>query len=131
MRRSLNSALLGAVFAVLHSSAVEAAGTGLLFVSQEKGNQIAVLDPKTYAVLRQISTGRRPRDMHFNATKTRLYVACGDANRIEVIDVARLTVVDRIPTGESPEMFVLSPDEKTIYVSSEERSALEVIDVAS
>lgn len=108
----------------------EAAGTGQIFVSTEKGNEVVVFD-KDMNLVKRIATSRRPRDMHFNADKTLLYVACGDDDAIDVIDVATLEVVDSIPTGPSPEVFAFSPDEKMIYVSNEEDSRLEAIDLAT
>ena len=101
-----------------------------IFVSLEKGNHIAVLDA-SMQVIKRIPTGRRPRDMHFNADRTRLYVACGDDDRIDVINLQSLDVIDHIATGRSPEMFALSSDGQRIYVTNEERSTLGVIDVAS
>jgi PQQ-dependent catabolism-associated beta-propeller protein len=106
-----------------------AAGTGYVFVSNERSNDISVLDGTTYALVKAIPTSRRPRDMQFNADKTLLYVACGDDDVIDVIDVATLEVVDQIPTGPSPEMFEFSHDYKLIYVSNEENSTAQVIDV--
>jgi PQQ-dependent catabolism-associated beta-propeller protein len=107
-----------------------AKGTGLIFVSLERGNQVVVLNPDL-TVNKKIDTSRRPRDMKFNAEQTRLYVACGDDDVIDVIDVATLAVVDSIPTGPSPEIFVFSPDESQIFVSNEEDSTMEMIDVAT
>ncbi|MDB5540695.1 MAG: beta-propellerrepeat-containing protein [Devosia sp.] len=119
--------------ALIAASAVPRAaakGTGMIFVSTEKGNEVVVLD-QSLAVVKRIATSRRPRDMHFNAAKELLYVACGDDDTIDVIDVASLEVVDSIPTGPSPEVFAFSPDEKMIYVSNEEDSRLEAIDLAT
>src|SRR5690349_14830140 len=107
-----------------------AAGTGNIFVSLEKGNQVVVLD-KTYAEIKRIDTSKRPRDMHFNADRTQLFVACGDDDAIDVIDVGSLEVVDSIPTGPSPEVFAFSPDYKGVWVSDEEYSQLELIDLES
>ena len=67
----------------------EAKDTGLIFVSNEKSNNIIVIDPKTYKIVKDIEVSRRPRDMHFNADHTKLYVACGDDDVIDVLDVAR------------------------------------------
>ncbi len=108
--------------------AARASGTGNIFVSTEKGNEVVVFDP-ALNLIKRIPTSRRPRDMHFNAAKDMLYVACGDDDAIDVIDVAKLEVVDSIPTGPSPEVFAFSPDEKFIYVSNEEDSRLEAIDL--
>lgn len=123
---------IGAGAALLASAAAtpaaRASGTGNIFVSTEKGNEVVVLDP-SLKLIKRIATSRRPRDMHFNAGKNLLYVACGDDDAIDVIDVATLEVVDSIPTGPSPEVFAFSPDEKIIYVSNEEDSRLEAIDM--
>ena len=107
-----------------------AKGTGLIFVSLERGSEVVVLNPDL-SVKARIETSRRPRDMRFNEAHTFLYVACGDDDVIDVIDVATLQVVDSIPTGPSPEVFVFSPDETQIFVSNEEDSVMEMIDVAS
>ncbi|MDR0809404.1 MAG: PQQ-dependent catabolism-associated beta-propeller protein [Gemmobacter sp.] len=109
---------------------VLARGTGLIFVSLERGNQVVVLNPDL-SVKTRVDTSRRPRDMNFNKDHTLLYVTCGDDDVIDVIDVATLEVVDSIPTGPSPEMFQFSPDESKIYVSNEEDSVMEVIDLAT
>ncbi len=107
-----------------------AKGTGLIFVSLERGNEVVVLNPDL-TEHKRIETSRRPRDMQFNAARDKLYVACGDDDVIDVIDLATLEVVDSIPTGPSPEVFVFSPDEKLIFVSNEEDSTMEIIDVAA
>lgn len=93
---------------LLSLAPVQAAGTGMIFVSTEKGNEVVVLD-QGLNVVKRIATSRRPRDMHFNADKTLLYVACGDDDAIDAIDVATLEVIDSIPTGPSPEVFRFPP----------------------
>src|SRR6218665_195443 len=128
MRKTLFAAASGLLLGALVSVPALAAGTGMSFVSTEKGNEVVVLD-QALNVVKRIETSRRPRDMHFNADKTLLYVACGDDDAIDVIDVAKLEVVDTIPTGPSPEVFAFSPDEKKMYVSNEEDSRLEAIDM--
>jgi len=110
--------------------AAQAEGTGNIFVSLERANEVVVLSPEHETIAR-IGTSRRPRDMHFNDDHTLLYVACGDDDVIEVIDVASLQVVDSIPTGPSPEVFAFSLDRTKIYVSNEEDSTLEFIDLAT
>jgi PQQ-dependent catabolism-associated beta-propeller protein len=113
------------------SGGASANGTGYVFVSHEKTNNIAVIDPKQdYKLIKWIPTSRRPRDMKFRDSRKLLYVACGDDDVIDVIDVATLSVVDHIPTGPSPEMFELSSDEKRLYVSNEEGSSVQEISIA-
>jgi PQQ-dependent catabolism-associated beta-propeller protein len=113
------------------SAGAEAKGTGYVFVSHEKTNNVAVIDPKQdYKIIKWIQTSRRPRDMKFRDSRRLLYVACGDDDVIDVIDVATLSIVDHIPTGSSPEMFELSRDERTLYVSNEEGSSIQEINIA-
>ncbi len=127
--------VLGSVAAALlwlvPATAADAKGSGYVFVSHEKTNNVAVIDPKQdYKIIKWIATSRRPRDMKFGADRKELYVACGDDDVVDVIDVAKLAVVDHIPTGPSPEMFALSGDGRALYVSDEEGSALQEISVA-
>lgn len=107
-------------------------GTGYVFVSNERSHNVLVFDPaQDFALIAEIQTSRRPRDMQFSADHSLLYIACGEDDVIDVVDVATLAVVDTIPTGRSPEMFVLSPDNSQLYVSNEENSTAQVIDIAS
>jgi PQQ-dependent catabolism-associated beta-propeller protein len=113
------------------SAEAGAKDTGYVFVSNEKTNNIAVIDPKRdYKIIKWIPTSHRPRDMKFRDNHRLLYVACGDDDVIDVIDVATLEVADHIPTGPSPEMFALSRDEKALYVSNEEGSSVQEIGIA-
>ena len=119
------------VLALALSAVASAKGTGYVFVSHEKTNNIAVIDPQQdYRTIQWIPTSHRPRDMKFGDDRRLLYVACGDDDVIDVIDVAALRVTDHIPTGPSPEMFVLSRDEKALYVSNEEGSSVQEISIA-
>jgi len=133
--RVLRAAKIALAFLFLYwlvqSATAKAEGTGYVFVSHEKTNNIAVLDPKQdHKIIKWIPTSHRPRDMKFANNRRLLYVACGDDDVIDVIDVATLEVTDHIPTGPSPEMFELSRDEKTLYVSNEEGSGVQEISIA-
>jgi DNA-binding beta-propeller fold protein YncE len=100
----LGSALIALFLGVACSRGI-AEDTGLLFVSNERTNNLIIIDPKTNKVVKDLRTSRRPRDMHFSADLTKLYVACGDDDVIDIIDVAKLEVVGKLTTGSSPETF--------------------------
>ncbi len=127
MTRLLKLAVTSVLALVVLALPAFAQGTGMIFVSNEKSHEIVVLSPE-HEIIKRIETSQRPRDMHFNADRTLLFVACGDDDVIDVIDMATLEVVDSIPTGPSPEVFAFSPDESLIYVSNEENSTLEVLE---
>src|SRR3979411_2094481 len=120
---------LALALAAFAPAKTHAKDTGLIFVSNEKTNNLIVIDPKTYQVVKDIKVARRPRDMHFNADHTKLYVACGDDDVIDIVDVAKLEVVGRINTGPSPETFAMDEKRRRIYVSNEEGSSLSIIDM--
>jgi DNA-binding beta-propeller fold protein YncE len=100
--KTIMRAIILTLLCALASASVEAKDSGLVFVSNEKTNNIIVIDPKKGEVIGDIKVSRRPRDMHFNADRSLLYVACGDDDVIEIVDVAKLRAVGRLNTGPSP-----------------------------
>ncbi|MGC8469041.1 MAG: PQQ-dependent catabolism-associated beta-propeller protein [Acetobacteraceae bacterium] len=124
--------LAGAAFAaaLVLPAAARAAGTGLIFVSNEKGASITVLNGKTYKRVAVIPTGNLPRGMAFNPAHTLLYVACGDSNEIDIIDVKTLKVVGRITKGvPDVEQVVVDPTDHYLYMTNENNSAASVYDL--
>ncbi len=120
-RRNFSSAIAILPFALAATAfSARAKDTGLIFVSNEKSNNLLVLDPKTYQVVKDIKTSRRPRDMHFSADRSKLYVACGDDDVIDIIDVAKLEVVGKLATGPSPETFAIDEKRRASMSPTEE-----------
>lgn len=133
MIKGIGSALVALMLAALLSAAPDAraAGTGRIFVSNEKGNGLTVLNGSDYSHLADIRTPARPRGMLFSPDHKKLYVACGDADLIAVIDVASLKVIDRIPNIPDPETFDLDASGEHLYTSNEENAELTVVDLAT
>ena len=117
---------LALVVPALAAGQSHAKDTGLIFVSNEKTNNLIVLDPKTYQVVKDIKVSRRPRDMHFSADRSKLYVACGDDDVIDIIDVAKLEVVGKRSWG-----ITLSRDETKLFVANGFGDDITVIDTKS
>jgi YVTN family beta-propeller protein len=113
------------VFLLSGAVAASAKGTGYVFVSHEKMNSIAVIDPvKENHVVKWIATSRSPHEMKFRDNRQQVLVACRDDDVIDVIDVATLRVVDHIPTGPRPVTFELSQDEQSLLVPNPETSTV-------
>jgi DNA-binding beta-propeller fold protein YncE len=95
---------------------------------QREEQQYSRFDSKSHKIFSDIAVSRRPRDMHFNADHTKLFLACGDNDVIDVLDVASGKVVGKLVTGSSPETFAMDEARRRIYVSDEEASTLAIID---
>jgi PQQ-dependent catabolism-associated beta-propeller protein len=108
----------------------EAKNTGLIYVTSEKSSTLSVLNLNNEMV-KQIKTCARPRGMHYDATRTKLIIACGDDDTIAVYDIATLKLVKRYRDIKDPETFALHPDGKHIYISNEDDSECSVLDLDS
>jgi YVTN family beta-propeller protein len=77
---------------------------GLAFIALGPANRVAVVDTKTFEVLKYIVVGQRPWHMELDPDGSKLYVANGLTNDVVVIGVATLrplssTAVGRLPWG--------------------------------
>ena len=113
------------IFALL-TAPVCADGTGHIFVSNEMGNTITVIDGKTFEVIKTIPTGERPRDMRWHKGNTQLLIASSGDDRIEVLDIAKLEIIDFLEAGEDPEIFSIDPSGKILVAANEDDNEVTV-----
>jgi YVTN family beta-propeller protein len=102
-----------------------------VFVSLEKDNAIALVDPVDGKLLKTVPIGQRPRGVALSLDGKQLYVATSDDNTIKIMDTDSLKEVGKLPSGEDPETFAVSPDGKLMYVSNEDDNEVTVIDIAA
>ena len=102
-------------FAALFSSQLHAE---TVFVTLEKDNAIAVLDPVEAKLIKTVNVGQRPRGIALSPDHKQLFIATSDDNTIRIFDASSLKELGRLPSGEDPETFALSPDGKLMYVSN-------------
>lgn len=119
-----------------------------IYVSNETGGEIVVVDPDAAVVVSRIPVGKRPRGILLTADGTRLLVALSgspiagpgvdestlppadrEADGIGVVDVANGRLLTRYPSGQDPEAFDVSPDGRRLYVSNEETAEVTVLDL--
>src|SRR5688572_483271 len=105
-----------------------AAGTGLVFVANEKSSTITVLD-REHQVVESFPTCARPRGMIFTRDRQRFLVGCADDDVIAIYEVASRKLVGRIRDVAEPETFDLHPDGRHLYVSNEEDATASVYDL--
>lgn len=102
-----------------------------VFVTLEKDNALAVVDPATGQLLRTVPVGQRPRGIAISPDHRQLYIAASDDDTIQILDTETLKVTGTLPSGEDPETFAINPDGDFMYVSNEDDSLVTVIDIAA
>lgn len=121
-----------------------------LYVSDEGGGNVVVVDPVSAKVLATIPVGKRPRGIAVSADGTRLYVALsGSPNAgpnvdesklpppdrrfdgIGVVDLQSHKLINTYPSNADPETFAISHDGKTLYASNEDTGMLSAIDLVN
>lgn len=123
---------LGLIVVALLMLAMPAfAGTNRIFVSNERGNGLTVLNATDYSSVGFVKTGARPRGMLFSPDHKLLYVACGGVNRIDIVDVASMKVIDHLRHIDDPETFDLDNKGERLFISNEDAGELSIFDLAS
>jgi DNA-binding beta-propeller fold protein YncE len=124
----MNVWMISAGFLIALSGAVHAE---TVYVTLEKDNAIAVVDPIAGSLLKTASVGQRPRGIAISTDYKYLFVATSDDNTIKVIDSESLLEIGQLPSNNNPETFALTPDGKRLFVSNEDDNTVTVIDIAT
>ena len=158
--RSLLAPLLTVLVGAGAASASEAAAFRI-YVSNEKSNDVTVIDGITHQVLATVAVGKRPRGLHVSRDGATVYVALSgspitgppaaagvkgipahdddeaaskadkSADGIGVIDARRLIFSHKFAVGSDPEQFALADDGKHLYIANEDVATASIIDLAS
>ena len=121
-----------------------------VYVTDETGSRVVVIDPATRQVVRSIDVGKRPRGISVSHDGRLIYVALSGspiagpgvdesklppadraADGIGVIDLASSTLVRKYQSGQDPEAFALSNDGKMMFISNEETAELSALELES
>lgn len=109
------------------SVSVNATPTGRIFVTNEKGDSVSVINGSTLEVEATVEIGERPRGIGLSPDGSELYVAVSEENKIKVIDPASLKILREFEAGSDPETFAVHPN-GNIYISNEDEAKASVID---
>src|SRR6478735_11584479 len=129
MGRTAGARVLVATAMFLASAPVAwSAGTGLVFVSHERSDNIVILDG-TDTVVGEMKTCSRPRGMRFTPDRASIIVACGNDDTIAVYDIASRTMTKRFRDIPDPETFALAPNGRDLFISNEDDSEATLLDI--
>src|SRR5512141_2251450 len=87
-----------------------------VYVSNEKGNSITVLDSATLEVKETILVGNRPRGITLTNDDKYLLICASDEDAVQVLDVNSHELVGDLPSGPDPELLDLHPSGNPLTV---------------
>jgi YVTN family beta-propeller protein len=149
-RRRPPGLALAAVLSLASLALPQASRAARVYVSNEDGATVTVLDADSGKTLATVPVGKRPRGIKLSHDGSQLYVAVSglpkcpptvpdeecaklkrdlQADGVAVIDVASLKLVKLLKAGSDPEQFDLSTDGRRLFISNEDASTLSVLDV--
>lgn len=121
-----------------------------VYVSDETGSAVVVVDPDAGRVVQRIAIGKRPRGIKLTPDGKHLLVALSgspiagpgvdesklppadrEADGIGLVELPSGAVVRKYQSGPDPESFAISPDGRTLYVSNEDTAEMSVLDLES
>jgi len=119
--------LISTFLCAFMSQIIHAEPTGRIFITNEKGNSISVINGATLEVESEIAIGERPRGIGISPDGTEIYVAVSEENLIAVFDPKTLEVLRKFKSGSDPETFAVHPN-GNIYISNEDDAKATVYD---
>jgi YVTN family beta-propeller protein len=121
-----------------------------LFVTNEIGGDVTVIDAATATVIHTIPVGKRPRGIRASHDGSTLFVALSGSpmappgvdestlppperrfDGVGVIDARTRTLARILPGGSDPEQFALSADGSRLFIANEDAGETSVLDVAN
>ena len=105
---------------------------GMLYVTAELGDAVAVLDPNTRKVVAEIPTGQKESHMLvISPDGRRAYTANVGAGSVSVLDLAKRNLITTIPVAKMVQRISISPDGKRVFTHDQGAPRIAVIDTAT
>jgi YVTN family beta-propeller protein len=121
-----------------------------VYVSDETGGNIVVIDAASGEILQRVAVGKRPRGIRVTRDGSHLLVALSgspiagpgvdedslpapdrSADGIGLVALPAMTVTRVLHSGQDPETFDTSLDGRTVFVSNEDAAKMTAIDIES
>lgn len=85
------------------------AAANRVFVSNEKGNDVTVLDSETLEVIGTYPVGARPRGITISPDGKELYVCASDDDLVRVFNPETMEEMHTLPSGPTPSCSCCTP----------------------
>jgi YVTN family beta-propeller protein len=99
-----------------------------LYVTNSLGDNITVIDLKTFKVVRDIKVGEQVHGLCAPADGRRLFTTVEAEDKLKVIDTATDSVVDAIPLTGRPNQCAATPDGRFVGVPIRDRDSVDIVD---
>jgi DNA-binding beta-propeller fold protein YncE len=95
---------------------------GLVYVNLEDTNEVAVFDPKSFAVKKRFPIGvaKTPTGLAYDAKTKRLFIGCRNEPKMVVMDAVSGRVITSFPIGRGVDYAAFDPQAKLIFFSCSE-----------
>src|SRR5438046_5199461 len=97
-----------ATFALATLASTAALAGPLVYVSNERSDDVTIIDATTDRVVATVPVGGRPRGIGVSPDGRAVYVALGNENAIGVLDAESRKVTRKLKAGSVPETFAVS-----------------------
>src|SRR5215471_6879419 len=130
LRQTFLVLALGGAALIGAAGAIRPAAAETIYVTNEKGNTVSVIDGDKLEVTKTIPVGERPRGFVMSKDYKTLYICASDSDEIEAIDLDTGNVTPLVSTPD-PERIDISPDGKFLFASNEDDNLVSVIDIGA
>jgi YVTN family beta-propeller protein len=103
--------------------------TTRLYVTNSLGDNITVIDLKTFKVVRDIKVGEQVHGLCAPADGRRLFTTIEAEDKLKVIDTATGSVVDAISLTGRPNQCASTPDGRFVGVPIRDRDSVDIVDI--
>ena len=109
-----------------------AAATSGIYINNNAGTTISVIDPATNKVVQTIKGIEVPEAVHASPDGSRLYITTGSEDVLDVLDRKTGSIIKKIPiSGHANDLAVTKDGKLALVCIAETPGALDIIDTAS
>lgn len=99
-----------------------------VWIANENGNTVAVLDAKENKIIKTIDVGEVPNEVALSPDGKFAFVANVESDLVTVIDTNQMEDVTSIPVGDAPHGVTVSPNGREAWFANNKSNDISIID---